>query len=56
MYSRGQKRIAVAYDLRNRSFTQSWLDEFRTATEGLGASVAAEISHESNRTRTLKAQ
>ena len=49
MYSRGQKRIAVAYDLRNRSFTQSWLDEFRTAAEGLGASVAAEISYESSK-------
>ena len=24
-----EKRIAVAYDLRNRSFTQSWLDEFQ---------------------------
>ena len=49
MHSRGQKRIAVAYDLRNRSFTQSWLDEFRTAAEGLGASVAAEISYESSK-------
>ena len=49
MHSRGQKRIAVAYDLRNRSFTQSWLDEFRTAAEGLGASVAAEVSYESSK-------
>ena len=49
MHSRGQKRIAVAYDLRNRSFTQSWLDEFRTAAEGLSASVAAEVSYESSK-------
>jgi branched-chain amino acid transport system substrate-binding protein len=49
MHNRGQKRIALAYDLRNRSFTQSWLDEFRTAAEGLGASVAAEISYESSK-------
>ena len=39
----------LAYDLRNRSFTQSWLDEFRTAAEGLGASVAAEVSYESSK-------
>ncbi len=49
MHSRGQKRIAVAYDLSIRSFTQSWLDEFRTAAEGLSASVAAEVSYESSK-------
>ena len=49
MHSRRQKRIAVAYDLRNRSFTQSWLEEFRTAPEGLCASVAAEVSYESSK-------
>ena len=47
MHGRGQKHVAVAYDLRNRAFTQSWLDEYRTAVKGLGASLAAEVSYES---------
>ncbi|AOG24768.1 ABC transporter substrate-binding protein [Acidovorax sp. RAC01] len=49
MHGRGQKNIAVAYDLRNRAFTQSWLDEFRSAVQGLGASLAAEVSYESSK-------
>lgn len=47
MIGRGQKSIAVAYDLRNRRFTESWLDEFRVAAKQLGASLAVEVPYES---------
>lgn len=47
MVGRGQRQIAVAYDTRNRNFTESWLREFRSAVGELGASVAAEVAYES---------
>ncbi len=47
MVGRGQRRIAIAYDLRNRSFTESWLKEFRSAVTALGAGLAAEVAYES---------
>lgn len=47
LMSRGQRRIAVAYDLRNRNFTESWLKEFRTAIQAAGGSLAAEVPYES---------
>jgi branched-chain amino acid transport system substrate-binding protein len=55
MHGRGQKHVAVAYDLRNRAFTQSWLDEYRTAVKGLGASLAAEVSYESSKDTDFEA-
>lgn len=48
MVARGQRNIAVAYDLRNRSFTESWLDEFRKAMVEAGGRVVAEVPYESN--------
>jgi branched-chain amino acid transport system substrate-binding protein len=45
--ARGQTRLAVAYDLRNRSFTESWLNEFRTAIAAKGGSVATAVAFES---------
>lgn len=47
MVGRGHKRIAVAYDTRNRNFTESWLGEFRNAVGALGAQLAAEVPYES---------
>ncbi len=47
MTGRGQRNIAVAYDLRNRSFTESWLDEFRKAMPAAGGQVVAAIPYES---------
>lgn len=44
---RGQRRIAVAYDTRNRNFTESWLKEFRHAVHAGGARLAAEVPYES---------
>jgi branched-chain amino acid transport system substrate-binding protein len=55
MHGRGQKHVAVAYDLRNRTFTQSWLDEYRTAVKALGASLAAEVSYESSKDADFEA-
>ena len=48
MLGRGQRHIAVAYDTRNLNFTKSWLDQFRTAVQAQGASLAAEVPYESS--------
>lgn len=45
--ARGLQRAAVAYDTRNRNFTESWLREFAVAMEERGASVAASVPYES---------
>lgn len=50
MLGRGQRQIAVAYDTRNRNFTESWLKEFRDALVAAGGSLAAEIAYESGET------
>jgi branched-chain amino acid transport system substrate-binding protein len=47
MLGRGQRHIAVAYDLRNKNFTESWLKEFRSAVTAAGAALAAEVPYES---------
>lgn len=45
MAAQGQRRIAVAYDLGNRSFTESWLKEFRAAVAEHGGEVVAAESY-----------
>ena len=47
LLDRGHKRIAVAYDTRNRNFTESWLQEFSAAIIASGAKVSAAIPYES---------
>ena len=47
LVARGERHIAVAYDTRNRAFTESWLNEFRAAIAALGGTLAAEVSYES---------
>jgi len=47
MVERGQKRIAVAYDVRNRNFTESWLREFQEAVGARGAEVVGRVPYES---------
>jgi branched-chain amino acid transport system substrate-binding protein len=46
MIGRGDRNFAVAYDTRNRSFTESWLNEFRTAVNTQGARLVAEVPYE----------
>ena len=48
MLARGQKRIAVAYDTRNRNFTESWLREFTTAIVAGGGAVVVDTPYESS--------
>ena len=43
----GQRNIAVAYDTRNRNFTESWLNEFRTAIAAEHAAIAVAVPYES---------
>lgn len=45
--SQGIKQIAVAYDLRNKNFTKSWLTEFRTALTNQGGQVVVAVPYES---------
>ena len=44
---RGQRRVAVAYDLSNRRFTESWLQAFRQAMQALGSEVCGTQAYES---------
>ena len=44
----GLRRVAVAMDVRNRAFTQSWLDEFRPAFSALGGTLASVVTFESS--------
>ncbi len=47
MIKRGQRNIAVAYDTRNRNFTESWLKEFKAAVQEAGAQLATAVPYES---------
>jgi len=47
MAGRGLRRIAVAYDLRNRNFTESWLRDFLDAVAAEGGRVAVAVPYES---------
>lgn len=46
MVKRGERQVAVAYDLRNRNFTESWLKEFRTALAAAGGDVVIAVPYE----------
>ncbi len=48
LVSLGQCRIALAYDIRNRNFTESWLEEFRQALSSSPAVLVAEVAYESS--------
>ena len=48
MLGRGQQQIAVAYDTRNRNFTESWLKEFRDAVSMGGGKLVGEVPYESS--------
>lgn len=44
LYQRGQRRVAVVYDVENRSYSDAWRNEFHTAFRGLGGQVVAEVA------------
>ena len=46
----GLRRAAIAMDVRNRAFTQSWLDEFEPAFGALGGEITAVAQFESSAT------
>jgi len=45
---RGLRRFGIAYDLRNRAYTESWLKDFKTAVEHGGGKVVKTIAFESS--------
>lgn len=44
---RGRKRFAIAYDLRNRVYTESWLKDYKTAVDSGGGKIINKIGFES---------
>jgi len=44
---RGHRRIAIAYDLRNRAYTESWLNDYKDAIESGGGKIISKIGFES---------
>jgi branched-chain amino acid transport system substrate-binding protein len=44
---RGLRRFAIAYDLRNRSYTESWMNDFRAAVESGKGRVVQTVPFES---------
>jgi branched-chain amino acid transport system substrate-binding protein len=44
LFQRGLRRVAVAYDTRNASYSSSWLREFRAAYTARGGALAAEVA------------
>lgn len=49
IFRHGQRRVAVAYDTGNRSFSESWLGEFRSAFAAAGGQVVAAVPFASQR-------
>lgn len=45
---RGIRRVAVAYDLRNKNFTESWLSEFNAALDQAGGTTAVAVPYTSS--------
>lgn len=48
LVGRGQKRIAIAMDTRNRAFTESWFNEFRTAMDTVAGTSVDKVDYESS--------
>lgn len=48
MARRGLMNIAIAYDVRNRNFSESWLKEFRDALSAQRGQIAVAIPYESS--------
>lgn len=47
LYQLGQRRVAATFDVRNRSFTESWLNEFKAAFAEVGGETVIAIPFES---------
>lgn len=48
LFSRNQKHIATAVDMRNKAFTESWYNEFKTAMEHLPGTQVDRVDYESS--------
>lgn len=48
LYGRGQKHIALAVDMRNRAFTESWYNEFQKAMTQLAGARVERVDYESS--------
>lgn len=48
MARKGLKNIAIAYDIRNRNFSESWLQEFQKAAVTHSAAIATAVPYESS--------
>ncbi|MBL8391332.1 MAG: ABC transporter substrate-binding protein [Candidatus Accumulibacter sp.] len=50
----GQRRLAVAYDVGNRAYSETWLGAFRTSFEGGGGQLLKAVAFESGGDRSLR--
>jgi branched-chain amino acid transport system substrate-binding protein len=46
--AQGSRRVAVAFDLRNQAYTESWLQDYGASFQMLGGTIAAALSFTSN--------
>jgi branched-chain amino acid transport system substrate-binding protein len=53
--ARGLRRFAIAYDVRNRSYSESWLNDFRAAIEAGQGRVVQTASFESDTSANMPA-
>jgi len=44
LLKRGHKRFAVAYDLRNRAYTESWLNDYEDAVKSGGGKIIRKVT------------
>ena len=49
-----ENRVAVAYDIRNRAYSENWLEDFRKAFEGDGGRLAAVVGFDSGGSSRLE--
>lgn len=50
----GLSRIAAIYDIRNRAYTESWLEDFQETFQGLGGKIVSKVSFWSGRDRDFR--
>ena len=46
--TQGSRRVAVAFDMRNQAYTESWLQDYRQAFEAAGGAIVAAVPFSSS--------
>jgi branched-chain amino acid transport system substrate-binding protein len=48
LHHQGSRRVAVAYDLRNKAYSESWLADYRQAYENVGGKILVAVGFQSS--------